>query len=166
MILIDQVNEIARSSALIDLLMAIHDETGSSILMVGEERVAGVLQRHQAFFNRMNHLALVHLSGHSAADVQEIIRHRCEVTVDAEVCAMIHQEAGAESMRSVLVRMNDMEGYARTNDKDRITPADFRRIKEQLKVLGTRQPASAPAVKPDASPPIVEILREREAANA
>jgi len=142
--LIDEIDAIAESRRMIAMLKDLHDVTGSAILLIGEERVNGLLRRFEAFYNRMNAAALVHMQDHTMEDVAAVIRRRCEVEVAPEVCAEIHRAIG-RSMRSVIDRIRDMEAFARANDIGRIGPAEYRRL--------TGQAAPMQLIKADAASP-------------
>lgn len=125
--IIDEIDAIAESRKLIAILKDLHDMTGSAILMIGEERVDGLLKRFESFYNRMNRAALVHLSDHNEQDVTAVIQTRAECNVDAEVCSQVYRELG-KSMRSVLDRIRDIEEYARANGSEKVTGADYARM--------------------------------------
>ena len=114
--------------------------TGSAVLMVGEERSDGLLRRHESLYNRINHSALVHLTGHTARDVHAVIAERCDVAVDPAVCSEIHATIGKVSMRSVIERIRDIEAYAMTNDIEQFKLSDYRQMLRRLEV---RQTAAA-----------------------
>ena len=126
-ILIDEIDAIAGSRTMMAILKDIHDVTGSAILMIGEDRVDGLLKRFESFYNRMNRGALAHLSNHDESDIAAVIAQRCEVDVDPSVANAIHQETGGRSMRSVIDRIRDIEAFARTNGVKRLLLADYRK---------------------------------------
>lgn len=128
LILMDEIDAIAESRRLMMLVKEIHDMTGSAILMIGEERVDGLLRRHESLYNRINHSALVHLTGHTAADVQSVIAERCDVAVDPAVCDEIHATIGKVSMRSVIDRIRDIEEFAMTNEVEQFSLSDYRQM--------------------------------------
>jgi hypothetical protein len=127
-ILIDEIDSIAGKREMIATLKDIHDVTGCGILMIGEERVDGLLRRYESFYNRMNRGALVHLENHSESDVSEVVAQRCDVEVAPEVCAEIYAATGGRSMRSVVDAIRDIEGFARANDCRRIGMAEYRKL--------------------------------------
>lgn len=126
-ILIDEIDALAESRRKVAILKDIHDVTGSAILMVGEERVDGLLRRFESFYNRFNQAAVIRLKRHTEEDIALVINERCEVEVAPEVSAMIAREVG-KSMRSVIDRIHAMEAFARTNKLNRIGPAEYRKI--------------------------------------
>ena len=123
---LDEIDSIAESRRLIAVLKDLHDVTGSAILMIGEERVESLLRRYQAFWNRLNTSALVSATVHGVDDVVQVIRQRCEVDVDDDVCAEIHRTSG-RSMRSVIDRIREMERFCRTNNSRRVRMEDYRK---------------------------------------
>jgi len=128
--LIDEIDKIAGSRSMLGILKDIHDVTGSSILMIGEERVNDLLTRFHSFYNRMNRSAVVKLKDHTQEDVGRVIEQRCEVPVETAVVRAIHQEVGGKSMRSVLDRISDMEQFSQTNCLKAITLGDYNQLPE------------------------------------
>ena len=126
-ILIDEIDAIAGSRTMMAILKDIHDVTGSAILMIGEDRVDGLLKRFESFYNRMNRGALAHLGNHDESDVAAVVQQRCEVDVDAAVIGAMHSENGGRSMRSVIDRIREIEAFARTNGLKRVMLADYRK---------------------------------------
>ena len=137
--IIDEIDSIAESRRLIAVLKDLNDITGSAILMVGEQRVDGLLRRYEAFYNRLNTSAIVNVSGHSAADVEAVITQRCDVAVDADVCREIYDAVG-KSMRSVIDQIRAMERISRNNGWKRVGLAEYR-------VMGHQKPARRRAGK-------------------
>lgn len=130
MILIDEADAIAVSRKMIAILKDIHDVTGSAILLIGEERVDGLLRRYESFYNRMNRSAVVHVDSHREEDVRAVIEQRCECEVAPDVCSEIFQLTGGKSMRSVIDAIRDIEAFARANGVQRIGMAEYRQIRE------------------------------------
>jgi hypothetical protein len=128
--LIDEIDSIAGSRSMLAILKDIHDVTGSAILMIGEERVDGLLKRFESFYNRVNRGALQHLSNHSEADVRLVVDQRCDFPVDPEVSAAIYSETGGSSMRSVVDRIRDMEAHARSNGLEQIEMGTYLKVKK------------------------------------
>lgn len=126
--IVDEMDAIAESRKLISLLKEIHDESGCSFVLIGEERVDALIKRYTSFYNRINDSARVHLSGHTAEDVANVVRVRCEWPVDPEVCREIHRRFGSKSMRSVIDTIRKLESFARTNPVKMIGMTEYRRI--------------------------------------
>jgi hypothetical protein len=124
----DEVDAIAGHRKLIAMLKDVHDVTGSAILLIGEERVDGLLRRFESFYNRVNTAALVHVGNHTPEDVQAVIQQRCEFPVEPDVCREIFDTTGGKSMRTVIDRIREMETYARANGVQRITKTEYRHI--------------------------------------
>jgi Cdc6-like AAA superfamily ATPase len=138
--LIDEVDSLASSRQMIAILKDIHDLSRSAFLLIGEDRVDGILRRYGSFYNRIHRSTLAQLEDHSAGDVHAVIKVRCEIAVDTGVCSEIHKLTGGKSMRSVLDQVRDMEWYAKTNGLKRITIEDFRRMNSGFKPLKTLRP--------------------------
>ena len=115
LLLVDEVDAIAGHRPMMSILKDIHDVTQSAVLMIGEERVDGLLRRFESFYNRFNSSALVHLTHHTADDVRNIVQARCELPVQDEVCEALYKESGGKSMRSVIDRIREIEAWCATN---------------------------------------------------
>lgn len=139
-LLIDEIDAIAGNRRMVAMLKDIHDVTGSAILMVGEDRVDGLLKRCESFYNRMNRSALAHLGNHSAEDVRLVIEQRADVEVAPEVCTEIHAANGGRSMRSVIDAIRDMEAFARTNDCTRIALSEYRKLHGGARISPAQKP--------------------------
>lgn len=150
--LIDEIDEIAESRNKVALLKAVHDVTGSAILMIGEERVDALLRRHASFYNRLNESAIVQVGRHSLDDTQAVIEQRCDFPVMPDVSAAIHAKYGGDSMRSVIKRIRTMEEWARANDWERIGMAEYGQIPEEK-------------ARPQLSAVQVPVRKRSEAAN-
>lgn len=144
MILIDEIDAIAGNGALIRVLKDIHDMTSCAIAMIGEERVDGLLRRYQSFYNRLNHDAVVYLTGHTADDVTKVIRKRCEVPVTQEVADEIHRSVGKKSMRSVIDRIREIEAFAVTNSIKQFGIADYQAMLMNKKAGSVERPSALP----------------------
>jgi Cdc6-like AAA superfamily ATPase len=127
-IIIDEMDAIAGSRKMIAILKDVHDVTESAIMMIGEERVDGLLRRYESFYNRMNISAVVHVASHREEDVAAVIDTRCEYSVDRDVCSEIYALTGGRSMRSVVDKIREMEAYASVNGLSRIGAADYRKM--------------------------------------
>jgi Cdc6-like AAA superfamily ATPase len=127
-IIIDEMDAIAGSRKMIAILKDIHDVTESAIMMIGEERVDGLLRRYESFYNRMNISAVVHVASHREEDVKSVIDTRSECPVEPDVCAEIYALTGGKSMRSVVDKIREMEAYADMNGLDRFSLTDYRRM--------------------------------------
>ncbi|MGB6065525.1 MAG: ATP-binding protein [Desulfomonilaceae bacterium] len=114
-LLVDEVDAIAGHRLMISILKDIHDVTQSAVLMVGEDRVDGLLRRFESFYNRFNRSALVHLTHHTADDLRNVVQERCELPVQDEVCEALYKESGGKSMRSVIDRIREIERWCATN---------------------------------------------------
>ena len=149
-ILIDEADAMSESRKLIAILKDIHDLCGASIMLIGEERVAGVLRRYQSFYDRMNTGAVVHLTGHSVADVAAVLRVRCEVEVAPEVSEEIHRTVGRKTMRAVIDMIREIEAFAKTNKIKRIGDAEFKRIMKEEHAIKTmvKQQMEAQVLRP------------------
>lgn len=128
MFLIDEIDSIAGSRSMVATLKDLHDVTGAAILMVGEERVDGLLRRFESFYNRMNRSGIQHLTNHGDEDVAMVIRQRCDFEVAGEVCMEIYNETGGRSMRSVVDRIRDIEVFARANSVNRVEMKHYRQL--------------------------------------
>jgi SpoVK/Ycf46/Vps4 family AAA+-type ATPase len=146
-IIVDEIDAIARKPVQIGILKDLHDLTRSAILMVGEEAVDPILRRYASFYNRVNRAALLQVGDHSPDDVALVIAERCDCDVDDDVCDAIHAKTGGKSMRSVIDEIRDMETYARANDLNRISMTDYRRIEAERK-RGTSALRMAPVAAP------------------
>jgi hypothetical protein len=140
--LIDELDSIAGSRQMIAMLKDIHDLSRSAILLIGEDRVDGILKRYGSFYNRINRSALVQLEDHSVEDVQAVINVRCEIAVDPMVCAEIHQLTGGKSMRSVIDQVRDMEWFGKTNGLKKISLDDFHRMSSGRPPLKVVRPSA------------------------
>lgn len=146
LIFIDEVQTIANKFNLIALLKEIHDETGCAFVLIGEERTEALLRRYVSFMDRVQNNAVVEVRPPSIEDVAAVVRRRCEVKVDNEVCAAIHRSAmtGKKSVRSVLDRIRQIEAYAADNSLKVVSMREYgdmvgasdRRIRNNVAVLG------------------------------
>lgn len=148
--LIDEVDSIAGSRQMIAMLKDIHDLSRSAILLIGEERVDGILRRYGSFYNRINSSALAQLEDHNVEDVQAVVEARCEIPVDSKVCGEIHMLTGGKSMRSVVDQVRDIEGFARANGLKRVTVEDYRRMSTGRAPLKVVRPPAQNAEAADA----------------
>ncbi|MEW6352467.1 MAG: AAA family ATPase [Thermodesulfobacteriota bacterium] len=156
-IIIDEIDAIAGSRRLISLLKDLHDMTGSSILMIGEERVDQLLRRFESFYSRLNHSALAHVADHSLDDVAKVVAERCEYPVEPPVVEEIFRRRG-KSLREVVDTIREIEAFCRSNEVKRFGPREFaamtgvvrasgRVAAEQAKRGGLSVAAGAPAAE-------------------
>jgi chromosomal replication initiation ATPase DnaA len=120
-LLVDEIDAVAGHRPMISTLKDVHDVAQSAVLMIGEERVDGLLRRFESFYSRFNNSAVVHLTHHTFDDVLQVVQQRCEVAVDGEVCKLLYDETGGRSMRTVIDRIREIEAWAVTNSVERFT---------------------------------------------
>lgn len=145
MLLIDEINHIAGRRNVMETLKDIHDVTHSPVLMIGEERVDGLMRRFESFYNRFNESAVVHLTYHTSEDVAAVVKQRCEVSVDTLVCNKLYEESGGRSMRTVIDRIRQIEAWCETNDTKEFTLKEWPRLRKRSAAPVT--PRIKPSVK-------------------
>jgi len=111
---------------MIATLKDIHDVTQSAVLMIGEERVDGLLKRFESFYNRFNQSAVVHLIQYTIEDVMLVVQQRCELPVEDKVCTALFEQSGGRSMRTVIDRVREIEAWAMTNSIKQFTFQEWR----------------------------------------
>jgi len=142
-LLVDEIDAVAGHRMMIASLKDLHDVTQSAVLMIGEERVDGLLRRFESFYNRFNSSAVVHLVGHTAEDVANVIEQRCEVPVDGEVSKAVFEESGGKSMRSVIDRIREIEAWCSTNSIKQFTLKEWRTMTGPRSIRQVRRPVTA-----------------------
>jgi len=125
--LIDQIDAVAEKRTMVSILHDLHDNTSTAFLMIGEDRVDGILRRYTAFYSRINTSALVRMGDPTLEDVQEVIEKRCDYPVAPEVVVEVHRMVG-QSMRLVVDMIRSLEWVARMNQRDRIGMAELRKV--------------------------------------
>ena len=135
--IIDQIDAIAEKRAMVTILQDIHDQTRSPILMVGEDRVDGILRRHTAFHSRINTSAIVRVSYPNEGDVKAMVDQRCDFPVAPEVSHEIFRMVG-RSMRHVVDMIRALEMVARANDLTKIGISELRMAMDIRPALATQ----------------------------
>jgi Cdc6-like AAA superfamily ATPase len=142
-LLVDEIDDIAGHRVMIHTLKKIHDVTGSAVLMIGEERVDGLLRRFESFYSRFNRSAIVHLTHHTAEDIKNVVEQRCEVFVEGEVCTALYEESGGKSMRSVIDRIREIEAWCATNRVKQFTLKEWRLMTGPRSIRQGSRPVTA-----------------------
>jgi Cdc6-like AAA superfamily ATPase len=142
-LLVDEIDAIAGHRPMISILKDIHDVTQSAVLMIGEDRVDGLLRRFESFYNRLNRSALIHLTLHTTDDVRNVVQNRCELPVQDEVCEALHNESGGRSMRSVIDRIREIERWCATNGIKEFGLEEWKRMTSRRVVREARPLAHA-----------------------
>jgi chromosomal replication initiation ATPase DnaA len=126
-ILIDEIHQIAGSAGMMGIIKDLHDMTGCVVIMAGELRTDGLLRRHESFHDRLNAGAIITLREHTPDDMTAIVKGRCELEVEPEVCRAICGGRG-RTVRQLLRQIREIESYGRASGIKRFTMKDFRHM--------------------------------------
>jgi hypothetical protein len=86
----------------------------TEIALVGEVSLERLLKRDDSCMDRVNHNAIVDIHPHSADEVAQIVRERCEHPVSVDVGHAIHNELSqinSDSVRAVEDWIEGIEQY-------------------------------------------------------
>lgn len=129
MILIDEADVVAESKDMVRILKNIHDLTQSAILLFGELGLKSLLKRFHSFFNRINTDAIITAGDNTEEDVAALIKARCEVPVERDVCKAVFEDGGNFSLRTVVDQVRAMERLAENNNIQTVTLREYRALR-------------------------------------
>ncbi len=129
MILIDEADVVAENKHLVRIIKNLHDLTQCSFLLFGELGLKNTLKRFHSFFNRINIQAIVTAGDNTIEDIAGIIKDRCEVPVEPEVCRAIFEDGAMVSLRTAIDCIRAMETLARRSDLKAVGMREYGAIK-------------------------------------
>ena len=113
LIIIDEVDHLAREGRLIETVRDIHDETGNPILLVGMADAERKIARYRHLYDRLR-AHVLRFEGLDEDDVAGVARQLCEVELsDCAIAYVVRQTAG--NFRAVVIMLYRAERIARTN---------------------------------------------------
>jgi DNA transposition AAA+ family ATPase len=125
-VFIDEADRLCRKLHLVETLRAVHDATDAPLILIGMKELPNTVSRIPQLESRIAHW--VEFKSCDLADTRTMAAELCEVTLDDDVIAQVHQASGgsARSIRVALERIErlaDRAGLKRVRWRD--IPSDY-----------------------------------------
>lgn len=142
-VFIDEADRLCRRLNLVETLRAIHDATSAPLVLIGMQELPHAIHRLPQLESRIAHW--IEFQPLDLADVRLMGRELCEVALDDDVIAHLHEISGgsARLVRVALERLErlaDREGWTRVRWAD--VPANYDLVYSRRRAK--QAPASSP----------------------
>jgi len=117
MLIIDEIDYLARDARVLETLRDIHDVTGTPMLFIGMDRADKVLNRYRHLYDRF--VEIVRFQPLTKKDVADVVTQLCDVKLSSDAVEMIYAETNR--FRQIKKWLYRAEAVARANSISEVT---------------------------------------------